>query len=158
LAAAALLGPRIAGRVAATFGAPVNGDFGLERLFPDARELTNAPLERAGVGTARAGALRSLARRVSMGAPASPESLMLPGIDEWSAEYIAMRAMGEPDRFPSLDPALRRNAEEWRPWRAYAFMLLQQQDVREVAGKPWRNGNAESGDGRFAPGSVLGSS
>ena|SRR5258707_10841295 len=62
----------------------------------------------------------------------------LPGIGVWTAEYIAMRALGEPDAFPSGDLVLRRMAgnlsaraldrrsEAWRPWRAYAVMLLWQ--------------------------------
>jgi AraC family transcriptional regulator of adaptative response / DNA-3-methyladenine glycosylase II len=62
----------------------------------------------------------------------------LPGIGAWTAEYIAMRALGEPDAFPTGDLVLRRAAghlsaraldrrsEAWRPWRAYAVMLLWQ--------------------------------
>jgi AraC family transcriptional regulator of adaptative response / DNA-3-methyladenine glycosylase II len=62
----------------------------------------------------------------------------LPGIGPWTAEYIAMRALGEPDAFPTGDLVLRRMAgdltsrelerrsEPWRPWRAYAVMLLWQ--------------------------------
>ena len=48
----------------------------------------------------------------------------LPGIGPWTAQYIAMR-LGEPDAFPSGDLYLReiaRDAEAWRPWRAYAAM------------------------------------
>ena len=60
----------------------------------------------------------------------------LPGIGPWSANYIAMRAFGEADAFPAGDLVLRRNAggmseqeltrraERWRPYRAYAAMLL----------------------------------
>jgi len=64
----------------------------------------------------------------------------LPGIGVWTTEYIAMRALHEPDAFPLSDlgllramrrhlarpsPALlQRRAERWRPWRAYAAMLL----------------------------------
>ena len=64
----------------------------------------------------------------------------LPGIGDWTAAYIAMRALREPDAFPVSDlgllramrgylanpsPALlQRRAERWRPWRAYAAMLL----------------------------------
>src|SRR3989449_11200427 len=66
--------------------------------------------------------------------------LTLPGIGDWTAESIAMRALREPDAFPVSDlgllramrrylarpsPALlQRRAERWRPWRAYAAMLL----------------------------------
>jgi AraC family transcriptional regulator of adaptative response / DNA-3-methyladenine glycosylase II len=65
----------------------------------------------------------------------------LPGIGPWTAHYIAMRALGEPDAFPSSDLILRRaaadrpgetlterelleKAEAWRPWRAYAALHL----------------------------------
>lgn len=66
----------------------------------------------------------------------------IPGIGDWTAQYIAMRAMGEPDAFPAGDlgivKALRQSdkrltptiilqrAEKWRPWRAYAAMYLWQ--------------------------------
>jgi len=71
----------------------------------------------------------------------------VPGIGEWTAHYIAMRAFGEPDAFPASDLGLRkalgarraplshaevaRLAEAWRPWRAYAAMAL----WSELAGK-----------------------
>ena len=66
--------------------------------------------------------------------------IALPGIGEWTAHYIAMRALSEPDAFPAADLILRReaamddvplttkalttHAEAWRPWRAYAVMHL----------------------------------
>ncbi len=62
----------------------------------------------------------------------------LPGIGEWTAHYIAMRALAEPDAFPHTDLGLRKaaaaigidpakllaRAERWRPWRAYAAIVL----------------------------------
>jgi 3-methyladenine DNA glycosylase/8-oxoguanine DNA glycosylase len=60
----------------------------------------------------------------------------IPGIGKWTAQYVAMRALGEPDAFPSGDLGLLRalaldnfrelegRAEAWRPWRAYAAMYL----------------------------------
>ncbi len=63
----------------------------------------------------------------------------LPGIGEWTAQYIAMRALREPDAFPAADLGLRkaiggdepatarevaRRGEAWRPWRAYAALHL----------------------------------
>src|SRR5882672_54490 len=60
----------------------------------------------------------------------------LPGIGEWTAQYVAMRALGEPDAIPAADLGLLRasgaasprqleqRAEQWRPWRAYAAMYL----------------------------------
>ena len=65
----------------------------------------------------------------------------LPGIGEWTAQYIAMRGLGDPDAFPTGDLGLRIAAgdgdrisaraltdlaERWRPWRAYAAMHLWQ--------------------------------
>jgi len=65
----------------------------------------------------------------------------LPGIGEWTAQYIAMREIREPDAFPAADIGLMRamadrkgrrpspgallaRAERWRPWRAYAAQHL----------------------------------
>ena len=64
----------------------------------------------------------------------------LAGIGEWTAHYMAMRALSHPDAFPAADLILRRVAagdgaelstraltalaEDWRPWRAYAVMHL----------------------------------
>ena len=65
----------------------------------------------------------------------------LPGIGAWTAHYIAMRALREPDAFPAGDLGLRRaisvdgksawsekdlieRSQAWRPWRAYAAMHL----------------------------------
>ena len=68
--------------------------------------------------------------------------IRIPGIGDWTAQYIAMRAMGEPDAFPAGDlgiikalrqgdkqltlKQIRQRAEKWRPWRAYAAMYLWQ--------------------------------
>jgi AraC family transcriptional regulator of adaptative response / DNA-3-methyladenine glycosylase II len=62
----------------------------------------------------------------------------LRGIGEWTAEYVAMRALKYPDAFPASDlgllkamgeevagaKALKQRAESWRPWRSYAALLL----------------------------------
>jgi len=64
----------------------------------------------------------------------------VPGIGDWTAQYVAMRALRDPDAFPSSDLGLLRalengngrptptqlkaTAEAWRPWRAYAAMVL----------------------------------
>ncbi|MGN6473649.1 MAG: DNA-3-methyladenine glycosylase family protein, partial [Mycobacteriales bacterium] len=55
--------------------------------------------------------------------------LALPGVGPWTAEYVAMRALGDPDAFPGTDLVLRRrvdssHAERWSPWRAYGAMHL----------------------------------
>ena len=134
----------IAGRVAARWGSPVEAGDGLDRLFPSPAQLQDAPIEEAGVIASRAGAIRALARAVCSGTltfdgPSAVDALRaIPGIGEWTAQYIAMRALNEPDAFPSGDLVLRRMAgncsareleaqsERWRPWRSYAVMLLWQ--------------------------------
>jgi len=147
VAAARTLAARIADRHGSRYeeGAAV----GLHALFPSADVLADAPLETIGVMRARADAIRSLARAVVEGRvhfrpeqtlAAFEKSLVaLPGIGSWTAQYVAMRALGQPDAFPAADLILRRAAgngttlstravesmgEAWRPWRAYAVMLL----------------------------------
>jgi AraC family transcriptional regulator of adaptative response / DNA-3-methyladenine glycosylase II len=138
----------IAGRIAEAFGSPFDDEGGLHRLFPTAAQLAGAPVERAGVMPARADTIRALARavvdgRVSLygaadGHAAAQALMELPGIGPWTASYIAMRAYGEPDAFPSGDLVLRQavgsctareleaTSQAWRPWRSYAVMLLWQ--------------------------------
>jgi AraC family transcriptional regulator of adaptative response / DNA-3-methyladenine glycosylase II len=136
----------IAGRIAAMFGTALDGRESVDRLFPTPAELATAPLERAGVMTSRATTIRTLARRTVEGAvrfdAADTEAATLaalrsiPGVGDWTTQYIAMRAFNAPDAFLSGDLILRRAAgdlsardlerrsEAWRPWRAYAVMLL----------------------------------
>lgn len=137
----------VAGRLAAAFGTPFAGGVGLDRLFPTPEALASAVVEDAGVMPARAETIRALARRVVSGeiqmaalndGRAASALRDIPGIGEWTVAYIAMRAAGEPDAFLSGDlvlqrmtgnlsaRALDRRAEAWRPWRAYAVMLLWQ--------------------------------
>ena len=140
----------IAGRIASMFGSAAGG-VGLNRLFPTPAQLADAEIERAGVMPARAATIRATAQRVLDGTlrlhpSESGDALMaaltaVPGIGRWTAEYVAMRAFGEPDAFVSGDRVLRRvagrctareldrKANPWRPWRAYAVMLLWQDAV-----------------------------
>jgi AraC family transcriptional regulator of adaptative response / DNA-3-methyladenine glycosylase II len=72
------------------------------------------------------------------------------GIGEWTAEYIAMRALGWPDAFPHGDLGLRKAlglktarqvldaSQSWRPWRAYAAVHLWMKD--DVRAKPAEGG------------------
>jgi AraC family transcriptional regulator of adaptative response / DNA-3-methyladenine glycosylase II len=133
----------IAGRVAERWGTPIDAA-PLARLFPGPEQLVDAPLEEAGIIAARASTLRALARAVRDGAVCFDGVTTvgalraIAGIGDWTAQYIAMRALNEPDAFPSGDLILRRMAgdcsareldrrsEPWRPWRAYAVMLLWQ--------------------------------
>ncbi|HVN39493.1 MAG TPA: AlkA N-terminal domain-containing protein [Myxococcota bacterium] len=146
---------RLAGRLVEQFGHELphwcgSGDATAAiptREFPSPETLSHADVARIGVPGVRAGAIRALARRVTeaglqLEPGADPQAvrealLSLPGIGDWTAAYIAMRALGEPDAFPAGDlglcralgvgaPELARRAETWRPWRAYAAMLLWQ--------------------------------
>jgi AraC family transcriptional regulator of adaptative response / DNA-3-methyladenine glycosylase II len=122
----------LAGRLALQLGVPMPGGEGL--LFPTAETLADADLSSIGLTKQRARTIRELATAVAGGSLKFDGSLdletfeqkitELPGIGPWTAQYIAMR-MGEPDAFPSGDLYLReiaRDAEAWRPWRAYAAM------------------------------------
>ena len=99
-----------------------------------------------GLTQRRAATLRDLSRAVhagelALGPTADPADAMaalrrLPGVGEWTAQYVALRALGEPDAFPASDLWLRRaagcaserellaRAEAWRPWRSYAALQL----------------------------------
>lgn len=136
----------IAGRIATMYGAAVDTHRGAARLFPDPKRLADAPLEAVGVMPARAATIRRLARAVAdKTVRLSPDCdstavvsalTTLPGIGPWTASYVAMRALGEPDAFPCGDLMLRRmtggltprtleqRSLAWRPWRAYAVILL----------------------------------
>ncbi len=137
----------LAGRLAATCGKRVTiaGAPELTRVFPTAAVIARADLGAVGLTKARAEALRTLAIAVRSGAIALDGSrsvdetraalCALRGIGPWTAEYVAMRALGEPDAFPSGDLALRKamdaserdleaRSNAWRPWRAYAAMHL----------------------------------
>ncbi len=142
----------IAGRIVQKFGTPVDGKSAswITHVFPKAEVLCDADLHEVGLTGARARTIRTIAmatrngtlpRDGSLGLDSVVESLTeIPGIGEWTAEYIAMRAFGEPDAFPEGDLGLRhavsngdslissadlrRMAERWRPWRAYAAMYL----------------------------------
>ena len=141
----------VAGRLAARYGEPVNGHASrLTVLFPTPEALAAAEIEGCGFPGSRGRAITLLARAVSEGKisltpSADPEDARMelqtiPGIGPWTADYISMRALSQPDAFPKGDLGLRKAAstdgrpmsprrleimsEEWRPWRAYAAMLL----------------------------------
>jgi len=137
----------VSGRIAAKFGTALAGDSrpGLTHLFPTATSLADADLSGLGLTTRRAATVRGLAAAVATGRldfdPAGgPEAVLaalvaLPGIGPWTAQYAAMRALGEPDAFPTADLGLKkaapgldlaRHSACWRPWRAYAALHLWQ--------------------------------
>lgn len=138
----------LAGRLAEAFGTPVPAGEKLTHIFPSPQALASADLGRIGLPAARAECIRELASAVvrdelwlAAGAdPAAVTSTLtgIRGIGQWTAQYIVMRSLGEPDGFPAGDLSLRRKAglasakeleeraERWRPWRAYAAMYLWQ--------------------------------
>lgn len=165
LAVRAILGQQVtvrgattlAGRLVDRFGEGIDGtgESGVVRLFPRPADLAHAALEQIGLPSARAGALRSLAAAIASGAlvleggasldEAVARLTALPGIGAWTAHYVALRALGEPDAFPAGDLGLRRaagkpgapasatalaaRAERWRPWRGYAALHLWTSDL-----------------------------
>ncbi|HKS19651.1 MAG TPA: AlkA N-terminal domain-containing protein [Bradyrhizobium sp.] len=131
--------------------ADVRDGEGLTHLFPSASRLAGADLATLGMPGARARAAGALAQAVSddpgiFSRGTSLEDAIaklraLPGIGEWTAQYIAMRELREPDAFPAADVGLLRamvapdgrrpspaellaRAESWRPWRAYGALHL----------------------------------
>lgn len=145
----------LAGRLAAAFGEPLlplpsEPPFdAIGLLFPTPQRLASASVESIaalGIVRSRAHALIALAQAVSSGevdlGPAADVALCterllaLPGIGRWTAQYIALRALGWPDAWPSGDVALIKalgaanpreadaRAEAWRPWRSYATVQL----------------------------------
>ena len=140
----------LAGRFAEAFGDPIETPFPeLSRLSPSASRVAVidvGEIARIGMPGARAASILALARAVRDGAVsldhcADPRQTIsaltaLPGIGDWTAQYIAMRALGWPDAFPASDLGVRKalggigageaaaRAEAWRPWRSYAVMHL----------------------------------
>jgi AraC family transcriptional regulator of adaptative response / DNA-3-methyladenine glycosylase II len=132
-------------RLVATLGERT--PFGLS-AFPTPERLVAAGaagLQAIGLTTSRALAVLRLAEALAGGLDVGPgcdravarrELAALPGIGPWTVEYIALRAMGDPDAFPAHDLVLRqalggmsageaeRRAEAWRPWRGYAAQHL----------------------------------
>ena len=122
-------------RLVRAYGKPARTSTpGLTHLFPAPEDLGEADLAIAGIGDKPAKAIRALARATLRGELRFEASMNLqdaiarvrvvPGISPAMAEYIAMRAFGEPDAFPVTAAKFPHPPESWRPWRAYAAMLL----------------------------------
>jgi AraC family transcriptional regulator, regulatory protein of adaptative response / DNA-3-methyladenine glycosylase II len=127
----------LAGRLVARFGRVVAGGAeGLTHLFPEPLALVDADIASIGMPRARAEAIRGLARAVAEGEGVIEDPhrfASLPGIGAWTAGYVAMRALRDPDAFPRGDVVLRRferASDPWRPWRAYAAMHLWTMEAR----------------------------
>ena len=177
LAVRAVLGQQItvaaavglAEKLVSHYGLPLSGTGfemeGLTHVFPRPEHLASADLTALGMPRTRAATLASLAAAVV----ANPQILetarsltecvtrlrALPGIGEWTAQYIAMREFREPDAFPAGDIGLLHaftdalgkrstsrellaRAERWRPWRAYAAQHLWASRMQPERARPNR--------------------
>jgi len=119
--------------------------------FPSADDVATAPDEAFGMPAARRRTLRALAEAVGSGrialdpgadrAETEARLLEIPGIGPWTAQYVALRALGDPDVLLATDLGVRRGAaalglpsdaaglvaharEHWAPWRSYATIRL----------------------------------
>lgn len=144
----------LAGRIAARYGEKLqltadSDEAELNRIFPPAERLVRARFNNLGVLQSRVDTIRRVASAVVSGdlhfdVAQDPQEFCttlksIRGIGDWTAQYIAMRALKTPDAFPGSDLGLIKaieqpnrvtpkelltRAENWRPWRAYAAMLL----------------------------------
>lgn len=156
----------LAARITKKFGIPITVTDpkpppSLSFLFPTAEILADADLTNLGITKSRSATIKALAcavcegdlpyHQISLGYPSTDVSKdngdfiqqlkQIRGIGDWTANYVAMRVLREPDAFPASDLVLRKmaaqnansplntkqmleKAESWRPWRAYATMYL----------------------------------
>ncbi len=158
LALRAILGQQVSvkaastlnGRIAAKFGVPIETPYpALNRLAPTASCLAALePDDFSGLGItgARIASIIALSRVVALGSlslepgqdveQTAAKLKSLPGFGDWTAQYIAMRALAWPDAFPYCDLGIKKalgitkdkqiieHAERWSPWRSYAAMHL----------------------------------
>jgi AraC family transcriptional regulator, regulatory protein of adaptative response / DNA-3-methyladenine glycosylase II len=140
----------IAGRLVELCGRQAAGDDAITRIFPTPAELARAELSGIGIPASRARTLSAVARavlagRVQLDGYARPEEMAsdlqaIAGIGPWSAHYVALRGLGEPDAFPEADLGIRkaldalgypkqrderaRAVARLAPWRGYAALYL----------------------------------
>jgi AraC family transcriptional regulator of adaptative response / DNA-3-methyladenine glycosylase II len=142
----------IACRLAVAFGEPITTPFAeLTHLTPSPKKLAKATIDdlaSLGIVSARCKSIIALAQAqfsgklsLDSGNHHDPEVTVqrlaeIPGIGQWTANYIAMRALRWPDAFPKEDIAIRNNlggvtakqaeqmSQPWRPWRSYAVMHI----------------------------------
>jgi AraC family transcriptional regulator of adaptative response / DNA-3-methyladenine glycosylase II len=156
LAVQAVLGQQVslasartsAARLVEELGDPLalEGDHEVTRLFPTAARIAAVDPASLRMPRSRARALTGLAAALDRGdvrldrstdrAETRARLLDLPGIGAWTADYVAMRALGDPDVFLPTDLGVRDAAarlgiedvvlrsEGWRPWRSYALLRL----------------------------------
>ncbi|MET0294190.1 MAG: 3-methyladenine DNA glycosylase 2, partial [Phenylobacterium sp.] len=152
---------RLAGKLVRAFGEPLEpgpAEEGLTHIFPGPERLAGQDIAALGMPAARARALQAMAAAAAADpalfaprgdlAEAIARLKALPGVGEWTAQYIALRALREPDAFPQGDvglvrglgrltgsrpgfPELAERAKAWSPWRAYAALHLWAADAAE---------------------------
>lgn len=164
LAVRAVLGQQVsvtgartmAGRLVERIGKPLDApDGGLTHCFPEPAAIAELDPADLAMPSSRAGALRALTGALADGSlvidpgvdrvALRTRLVAIPGIGPWTADYVLMRAVGDPDAFlltdlgvhhglaalgvSSAPRALEARAEAWRPWRSYAVVHLWSADV-----------------------------
>jgi AraC family transcriptional regulator, regulatory protein of adaptative response / DNA-3-methyladenine glycosylase II len=159
LAVKAVLGQQVSVAAARTLARRLTEKYGedvalsgapLQRLFPSSEALAAAPPESIGIPGARANALIGMCSALAAGdvelqigcdrATARAQLLALKGIGPWTASYISMRALVDPDALldddlgvlhgaravglPTERKSLAEHGKRWAPWRSYATQLL----------------------------------
>jgi AraC family transcriptional regulator, regulatory protein of adaptative response / DNA-3-methyladenine glycosylase II len=156
---------RLAGQLVALCGEPLHVKdrraIHLTHAFPTPERLASADLGALGMPQARRATLKALAEatltdRDLFGSRSLEETIArlrsIRGIGEWTAQYIALRGLRQPDAFPANDVGILRGAaasgvrptatallvraEAWRPWRAYAAQHLWAADAARHQGRP----------------------
>ncbi len=148
-----------AARLVTAHGDPVEDpEGGLTHLFPSTEALAEVDPDTLAMPRTRRATLTTLVRHLADGslvlgvetdrADTRARLLALPGFGPWTADIIAMRALGDPDAFlptdlgvrraardlglPSTPAALTARAAAWRPWRAYAVQYLWATDSHPI--------------------------
>lgn len=156
---------RLLGRLAERFGTPLPTPVhGLTHTFPSAAQMLAVPVDalgEAGIIRSRIAAIHGVAQAIVDGKlrldPLAPldatmtSLLAIKGVGPWTAQYIAMRALGSPDAMPVDDLVLRQalgvpngraveaRAAQWAPWRAYAALHVWRAAAQGPAGQPVMN-------------------
>ncbi len=156
---------RLLGRLAERFGTPLPTPVhGLTHTFPSAAQMLAVPVDalgEAGIIRSRIAAIHGVAQAIVDGKlrldPLAPldatmaSLLAIKGVGPWTAQYIAMRALGSPDAMPVDDLVLRQalgmpngravatRAAQWAPWRAYAALHVWRAAAQGPAGQPVTN-------------------
>ncbi|MGO9411058.1 MAG: DNA-3-methyladenine glycosylase 2 family protein [Spirochaetia bacterium] len=140
----------ILGRIAEGHGRHIDGGGTIKRVFPTASDISRADVSGLGAPTSRARCLKEIARalignRLRLDGSQQPPKVesdlrSVPGIGPWSAQYISLRGLGEPDAFPESDLGILKALDELgypadrsrrlemidrlSPWRGYAAIYL----------------------------------